>query len=80
VPVTARRMGLRARGQLYIANGTSVVRLTPGAASPPTATVFTDAVAGANGLAFDAVATFGSPTAAPARAGSGGSARTGSRG
>jgi sugar lactone lactonase YvrE len=40
-------------GRLYVGNGARVDVLTPNAANPPMATVFTDAVAGANGLAFD---------------------------
>jgi sugar lactone lactonase YvrE len=36
-----------------VADGDEVLRLTPNAAAPPTATVFTSGLAGANGLAFD---------------------------
>jgi sugar lactone lactonase YvrE len=40
-------------GRLYVGDGAKVDVLTPNATTPPTATVFTDQVAGANGLAFD---------------------------
>jgi sugar lactone lactonase YvrE len=40
-------------GRLYVGDGARIDVLTPDATTPPTATVFTDQVAGANGLAFD---------------------------
>lgn len=40
-------------GRLYVANGETVVSFVPDAANPPSATVFTHGVPGANGLAFD---------------------------
>jgi sugar lactone lactonase YvrE len=42
-----------AGGDLFIADGDEIVRLTPNATTPPTATVFASGVPGANGLAFD---------------------------
>lgn len=42
-----------AAGDLFAADGTQVLRLTPNAATPPTATVFASGVPGTNGLAFD---------------------------
>jgi sugar lactone lactonase YvrE len=41
------------QGRLFVGDGAKIEVLTPDAAAPPTATVFTDQVAGANGLAFD---------------------------
>ncbi|MFJ7211065.1 SMP-30/gluconolactonase/LRE family protein [Amycolatopsis sp. NPDC098790] len=41
------------RGRLYVANADTVVSFVPDAANPPSATVFTSGVPGANGLAFD---------------------------
>ena len=40
-------------GRLFVANGETVVSFVPDAANPPSATVFTRGVPGANGLAFD---------------------------
>jgi sugar lactone lactonase YvrE len=42
-----------AAGDLFVADGETVKRLTPNADTPPTATVFAAGVPGANGLAFD---------------------------
>ncbi|MEU0530470.1 SMP-30/gluconolactonase/LRE family protein [Amycolatopsis tolypomycina] len=55
IPVPCNPAGLAfdRRGRLYVANGDTVVSFVPDAANPPSATVFTSGVPGANGLAFD---------------------------
>src|SRR6185436_17374616 len=40
-------------GELFIASGAQVFRLTPNESNPPTAAVFVTGVPGTNGLAFD---------------------------
>jgi sugar lactone lactonase YvrE len=42
-----------ANGRLFVTNGAEIDVLTPNAANPPTSTVFTTGVPGANGVAFD---------------------------
>jgi sugar lactone lactonase YvrE len=55
LPAPCNPFGLafNVRGELFVADGDEVLRLRPSAAAPPTATVFTSGLAGANGLAFD---------------------------
>lgn len=52
-PCSPAGLAFDAAGRLFVADGTEVYVLTPSAESPPTATVFTSGVAGANGVAFD---------------------------
>lgn len=53
-PCSPSGVAFDAAGDLFVADGTKVWKLTPSETDPPTVTVpFTSSVAGANGLAFD---------------------------
>jgi sugar lactone lactonase YvrE len=52
-PCSPSGLAFNAAGDLFVADGDEVLRLTPSEQTPPTATVFVAGVPGANGVAFD---------------------------
>jgi sugar lactone lactonase YvrE len=52
-PCSPSGLAFDAAGDLFVADGEEILRLTPNATAPPTATVFATGVPGANGVAFD---------------------------
>jgi hypothetical protein len=58
-------------GYLYVGEGDKIYRFFPDVSAPPTATVFTSGVPGANGLAFDRDGNLWTSDGTTARAGSG---------
>jgi sugar lactone lactonase YvrE len=52
-PCNPAGLAFNASGDLFVADGDKIYRLTPNEQTPPAATVFTAGVPGANGIAFD---------------------------